>query len=57
MAWLWESIDGESAIRQINSWEDLNNIADQNKVERSAIEFAEGAVKDCDIGWGVNPEL
>ena len=52
MAWLGESIDGESPIRQVNSWEHLNFIADANKVQRSAIQFEPGTIEECDKAWG-----
>lgn len=52
MAWLGESIDGESPICQVNSWEQLNFIADSNKVQRSAIRFEPGTIEECDKAWG-----
>ena len=52
MAWLGVSFDGESQIRQVNSWEHLNTIADSNQVERSAISFEDGTIEMCDKSWG-----
>jgi hypothetical protein len=48
MAWLGESFDGGSPIRQVNSWEHLNFIADSNKVARSAIQFEPETIEKCD---------
>ena len=52
MVWLGESLDGESQIRQVNSWEHLNFIADSNKVARSAIQFEPETIEKCDQAWG-----
>ena len=52
MVWLGQSIDGNSPVRQVDSWEHLNSIADVNQVERSAITFEDGTIELCEAIWG-----
>ena len=52
MVWLGQSIDGNSPVRRVESWEHLNSIADANQVERSAITFEDGTIELCDAAWG-----
>ena len=52
MVWLGQSIDGNSPVRQVDSWEHLNSIADANQVERSAITFEDGTIELCEAIWG-----
>ena len=52
MVWLGQSIDGNSPVRQVDSWEHLNSIADANQVKRSAITFEDGTIELCEAIWG-----
>ena len=52
MAWLGQAHDGKSPVRQVESWEHLNLMADSNHVDRSAITFDDGTIELCDAAWG-----